>query len=239
MIELAKLEGLGESHFTEYEWLTETFNELGINGKDSDSENKKLYDGIRDTYWLDKDTGLYKFDKFNIESGSHLYFNGIKKLANHYREVLATPGNQQLLQEQTSEMSKGRAGSFIVAEHREELGSFRPKISQVINEHYFTDSNVTSLTADIGLRIMVKSFEDESGDIVKKTFVLCAICDKENDYAHTEKYHLSKNIKEICIKGEDEGIFYFCEHHDPRSLSKPLFLEKIERYDIFGSSHLT
>jgi hypothetical protein len=36
------------------------------------------------------------------------------------------------------------------------------------------------------------------------------------------------------VKGEDEGVFYNCSLHSPRVQADYLWLELVERYDVFG-----
>jgi len=58
-----------------------------------------------------------------------------------------------------------------------------------------------------------------------------------NDYTDSDKFHDTISIKEVCLKKDEEGIFYFCQHHDPEGPYKERrdygFAENIERYQPF------
>ena len=64
--------------------------------------------------------------------------------------------------------------------------------------------------------------------------VLCTTCDLDTDRTSEERYHSPNNVYEVCVKGENEGVFYNCAHHNPGKQPKPLFLEQLERFDVFG-----
>ncbi len=49
-----------------------------------------------------------------------------------------------------------------------------------------------------------------------------------------EQYHSARDVFEMCVKGENEGIFYNCREHAPSVGSDPVFLEQLERFDVFG-----
>jgi tetratricopeptide (TPR) repeat protein len=147
------------------------------------------------------------------------------------------------------------AGLFVVGELSEELGTMRNKVASRLNELIFDvrhrreelarrdgydglDSEAVNafsyaLTADIGLHVCVCPGGDpERGACSTK--VLCTTCDLDTDRAPNERYHLAHDIYEVCVKGENEGIFYNCLEHDPARQDDPTFLEKLERFDIFG-----
>lgn len=142
----------------------------------------------------------------------HLYLKGLVDLA-----------------ERLQEREKG--GLLVVGELREELGSFRSRIASELNDILFRpegriNPKAAALTADIGLAV-----EIEPGGEIK---VLCSTCDLDNDMTHGEQFHEPLNVYEVCVKGEHEGVFYNCRHHNPQSQSKPTFVELVERYDVFG-----
>jgi hypothetical protein len=39
-------------------------------------------------------------------------------------------------------------------------------------------------------------------------------------------------MTEVCVKGENEGIYYFCKEHVPDPDTE--FREKVERFNLFG-----
>jgi tetratricopeptide (TPR) repeat protein len=64
--------------------------------------------------------------------------------------------------------------------------------------------------------------------------ILCTTCDLDTDRTSMERYHSPNDVYEVCVKGENEGVFYNCAHHNPGQQPKPLFLEQLERFDVFG-----
>jgi len=124
---------------------------------------------------------------------------------------------------------------FIVSEISEEMGSYRHKVATSINQQFTNQSNkVRVLTADIGMAIRVKYLENKRRGIIE---LRCSRCHLNNDYTDGDKFHNIKNIKEVCLKGDDEGIFYYCRRHDPESIDRSFenygFAERIERYQPF------
>ena len=121
----------------------------------------------------------------------------------------------------------------------------RGKVAVRLNKHIFArgpgsargngdgdDGGATgpyALTSDIGLNACVIS--SAAGP---RTEVLCTTCDLDTDRAPEERYHVADDIHEVCVKGENEGIFYNCGDHDPSRRDDPAFLEQLERFDIFG-----
>jgi hypothetical protein len=87
-----------------------------------------------------------------------------------------------------------------------------------------------ALTADIGLHACVTSCEDADARVE----VLCTTCNLDTDRAPEESYHAAHDVYEVCVKGENEGVFYNCLEHDPARQGEPAFLEQLERFDIFG-----
>lgn len=121
---------------------------------------------------------------------------------------------------------------------------------------------VYALTSDVGLRVAVVSAQkrpepapdleeerprsqgnpsnepardtDRCGEKVGRARILCTTCDLDNDRTPDERYHDPREVYEVCVKGENEGIFYNCRYHNPVKQPEPLFLEQLERFDLFG-----
>jgi tetratricopeptide (TPR) repeat protein len=117
-------------------------------------------------------------------------------------------------------------GLLVLGELREELGTFRSRVAHQVNERLFkSDHRLHALTGDIGLKVHL-----EGGDMR----VLCSTCDLDNDLIPVERLHRIHEIHEVCVKGEDEAIFYNCDTHNPAEQDEPRWLEAVERYDLFG-----
>jgi tetratricopeptide (TPR) repeat protein len=155
-----------------------------------------------------------------------------------------------------------RGGLFVIGELSEELGTMRGKLAARINDYVFrvtsgttepsvtrsgkpsaqgdsADPSLCALTADIGLHICVHSaggVEAGTGPVGLRsmTHVLCATCNLDTDRVPDERYHEPLDVREVCVKGENEGIFYNCTEHNPLAQGDPVFLEQLERFDIFG-----
>ncbi len=100
-----------------------------------------------------------------------------------------------------------------------------------------------ALTGDIGLHLCIACGGEPGavGDpsvsgqkLPSRVEVLCTLCNLDTDRAPEERYHVAHDVYEVCVKGENEGIFYNCSEHDPAHQEEPTFLEKLERFDIFG-----
>lgn len=160
-------------------------------------------------------------NKIRKQSNQHLYLSGLIEVA----EAMAANERE-------------REQLLLIGELREELGTFRTSIAGTISDTFFNqgDGNrgvlkASALTADIGLRVRLTrrpSGEDRALD------VLCTTCDLDNDLVPKEQFHGLSEIREVCVKGEDEGVFYNCLLHDPRLRDEYLFVELVERYDVFG-----
>jgi hypothetical protein len=139
--------------------------------------------------------------------------------------------------------ARGGAGLFIVGELSEELGTMRGKIAAGLNRTVFRKRGIYALTGDIGLRTFSmgssptakgSKHASRSDDGARETRVLCTTCNLDTDRVAHERYHLSDDIHEVCVKGENEGMFYNCLEHEPSLQEEPAFLERLERFDVFG-----
>jgi hypothetical protein len=176
----------------------------------------------------------------------HNFLHGILRWARAYRQMR---GEQ-------------RPGLLVLGELSEELGTMRGKVAARLNEIVLAppdrpgkppdpdEDRFYALTSDIGLQLFVVPLEEEdssapqqgtppcaspsqqpSGSLIK---VLCTNCSLDTDRATEERYHAMHRLREVCVKGENEGIFYNCKEHDPSQQKEPIFLEQLERFDIFG-----
>jgi Beta-lactamase superfamily domain len=164
----------------------------------------------------------------------HSYLSGIADWARDYRQA----------------RGERRPGLFIIGELSDELGTMRGQVAARLNETILkpparggagpprTAARFYALTADIGLRMFV--VPDEHGgqvpaaDTKRRARVLCTTCNLDTDRVSKERFHQAPLIQEVCVKGENEGIFYNCQEHDPSTQEEPTFLEQLERFDIFG-----
>ena len=212
MTQLFKLSGLSIGN-QDNKWLQKIWDDII-------EKQTTLHRQINFALWLKgKSTEASPFKEISEDfkpPGSHLYLEGILEYARLFLRK-----------------RKGKKGLFIVSELREELGSFRNKIAESLNYHIFEPEVKKvhqALTADHGLEVII----DKISEGENKIQVLCSTCDLDNDTASEERYHDPLDIKEVCIKGEDEGIFYNCLRHDPGTQLDPMFVERMERYDVFG-----
>jgi tetratricopeptide (TPR) repeat protein len=115
----------------------------------------------------------------------------------------------------------------------------------------------SALTSDVGLRIFVVPAAPQERRVAERredprgsrpadqeaagreappkrgsARILCTTCELDTDRISDERYHSADCIREVCVKGENEGIFYNCTHHDPGA--EHVFLEQLERFDVFG-----
>ncbi len=162
----------------------------------------------------------------------HLYLTGLLKIAKAMRESAGK-----------GEPGKGPPPLLLIGELREELGTFRTRIASSISRAMFRraadEAHPVALTADIGLRVrLARSTEGEgrgAGVVDSQAItVLCSTCDLDNDLVPAERFHRPHEVSEVCVKGEDEGVFYNCPLHDPVSQPGHFWLESVERYDSFG-----
>jgi tetratricopeptide (TPR) repeat protein len=166
----------------------------------------------------------------------HNFLTGVLRWAREYS--LRWPKKQR----------PGPQGLFIVGELSEELGTMRGKIATRLNQHVFDARERRkgherlkldkakysglpyALTADIGLHVCVARDNDEHSRVE----VRCTTCNLDSDRSSQERYHPAHDVYEVCVKGENEGVFYNCLEHDPARQEESTFLERLERFDIFG-----
>jgi hypothetical protein len=131
----------------------------------------------------------------------------------------------------------GEPGLFVVGELSEELGTMRAKVAASINRWVFkrpkpaigpADApSAYALSGDVGLSTLIAGGRP-------RVRVLCTTCNLDADRVAEEQYHIASDVLETCVKGENEGIFYNCREHAPAQQDDPVFLEQLERFDIFG-----
>jgi Beta-lactamase superfamily domain len=150
----------------------------------------------------------------------HLFLGGVLEIA----RAMSNQERQQLL---------------LIGELRQELGSFRTRIAHSINTVVWNGSQTSrALTADIGLKVRLTKESprlcDDFGLDYSPVQVRCSTCALDNDLVDVERFHKPVQIHEVCVKGEDEGIFYNCLSHDPQRQRKPVWVEEVERLNLFG-----
>jgi hypothetical protein len=131
----------------------------------------------------------------------------------------------------------------VIGELSEELGTLRNKVAMGLNNTVFAtpvDEQQRrcfgALTSDIGLHVLIArpASQVNQGQAKTEAQVRCTICNLDTDRVPTERFHTPHQIHEVCVKGENEGIFYNCKEHNPATQQDPVFLEQLERFDIFG-----
>jgi glyoxylase-like metal-dependent hydrolase (beta-lactamase superfamily II)/tetratricopeptide (TPR) repeat protein len=146
----------------------------------------------------------------------HLYLTGLIEIAERMKE-------------------SEKSGLLLVGELREELGTFRTQIARRVRDAFFAGGTgpgrPSALTTDIGLRVRLSGPASHS---VRRSSILCSTCDLDNDLLDTERYHPPEEIHELCVKGEDEAVFYNCSLHDPRHRKDDYWVESVERFNVFG-----
>lgn len=180
--------------------------QFGFHSRPSRAERAAPTGGLRIT-------PLSPLDRVERPSRRHLYLTGLLKIADRLEEL----GREQ---------PTPRSRVLLVGELREELGTFRTRIASALNRGVFTNPRASrALTADIGLKLRVQR---------DHTTVLCTTCDLDNDLADVERFHEPRFIQEVCVKGEDEAVFYNCSVHEPLRQLHPVWIERVERFDPFG-----
>jgi hypothetical protein len=161
------------------------------------------------------DSGFLK----TMETWTHLYLHGLLAVA---KDIEAN--------------NRGVRRVLVVGELREQLGSFRGTIAREINRHVFhafdegdPDSfpppRPVAITADIGLRIRLTATHGQQ--------VHCSTCALNNDRLASERYHPSEEIRELCVKGDHEAMYWNCLSHDPSNCQPAVFVEQMGGYDPF------
>jgi tetratricopeptide (TPR) repeat protein len=163
----------------------------------------------------------------------HLYLRGLLGIARRMRK-----GHER---REAGELGRDRPPPLLlIGELREELGTFRTRIARNISEAIFrreaSEAHPSALTADIGLRVRIarSAAANTPEEEARAITVLCTTCDLDSDLIPHERFHRPHEIAEVCVKGEDEGVFYNCPFHDPRRQPENLWVETVERYDAFG-----
>jgi hypothetical protein len=210
-------------------------------GKERSDDLRRFWEGLEEAirqqvtfaFWLPEKDGAVSLPLEPIEAGTrwpkgHLYLIGLLEFARAYKEE-----RERL----------DRPGLLLVGELREELGSLRGKIANALNDEIFEASAMErsgsyededgcrALTTDVGLRLMIKRPNGKT-----QVSVLCSTCDLDNDRTRLERFHSPQEIREVNVKGENEGMFYNCSNHDPSRQTDPVFIERVERYDVFSAN---
>ncbi|MBN2415241.1 MBL fold metallo-hydrolase [bacterium] len=199
-----------------------TRNVLKLAAESDNKDLKLLADQFLYSYWYRNDEipKMSHVEEDRVKLGDHLFFKGVYSVLKNVIKSNSASKEQKLL---------------IISEFREEMGSYRNKVAHFLNEDLVRNDEIKCISADIGLVIRCLP---KTG----KMFVRCSLCNLNNDYDVKDKYYHPSEMKEVCLKGEDEGLFYFCKYHDPepthhqpnpRKLPKSEFAEKIERYHLF------
>jgi hypothetical protein len=168
-------------------------------------------------------------DRIRKQPEQHLYLNGLMEIAKRLRDSTR----------------QGPPPLLLIGELREELGTFRTRIAARISKAIFrpeADRGApAALTADIGLRVrLAHPASDHRGGACpldsddRGITVLCTTCDLDNDLVPGERFHRPGEVREVCVKGEDEGVFYNCLIHDPAPQPGNQWLEAVERFEPFG-----
>jgi hypothetical protein len=152
----------------------------------------------------------------------HLYLHGLLAVS------------KQLLSPSVSVTSESGPRVLVIGEFREQLGSFRGTIAREINERVFKptagDSVATchAVTADIGLRIRL-------ADAGVRNTILCSTCSHNNDRLDCERFHRPQQMREVCVKGDHEAMYWNCWLHDTGNRdSGAVFVERMGGYDPFA-----
>jgi ribonuclease BN (tRNA processing enzyme) len=162
-------------------------------------------------------------EEIKSDPPQHLYLTGLIEIA---KEIATASRRSEPL--------------LLIGELREELGTFRTRIARGIEKHCFHAEDEKSergrlgpsaLTADIGLRVRLLAAAPGEEPSCS---VLCTTCDLDTDLLPAERFHAPQKVREVCVKGEDEGVFYTCAIHDPQRPDDRVWVEAVERYNVFG-----
>jgi tetratricopeptide (TPR) repeat protein len=166
------------------------------------------------------------YDGGGRRESEHLYLHGLLAVAELMRAKSA------------DDDIDGRRRVLVIGEFREELGSFRGTIAREINRSVFSrlpeesaetaEHPCRAFTADIGLRIRL-------GSEGKGNRVLCSTCSLNNDRLDVERFHAPERMREVCVKGDHEAMYWSCDDHDPGARERPIFVEQMNGYDPFSA----
>jgi len=161
----------------------------------------------------------------NISGIEHNFLIGEVTSRNHLRWSGVTK-----IFESFSKTSSEEEKLFIISEFGEEQKSYRNKFAFYLNRVKEESQKIKCLTGDIGLQI---GLNVEEG---KKIMIQCTKCRQDNNLDLKDTFYEPNDIKEICIKQDDEGMVYYCKYHDSKSEKfenrdeKIEFIEKVERF---------
>jgi len=142
------------------------------------------------------------------------------------RQHLGYSGMKKIWEKMTESNVKNQL--MLISELHEEMGSFRTKMAAAFNKKAKRHENSPiTFTSDIGLHLL---FEETKEKPILK--IKCSQCARDNDLSKEDIFHAPEDITEVCIKGENEGIFYFCKEHAPDPDTE--FRERVERFNLFG-----
>ncbi len=166
-----------------------------------------------------------------IADRDHLFLHGLLAVANLINRKPAN-GN-----------GGGPPQVLVIGEFREQLGSFRGTIAREINSRVFNahvpdaKPRCVAFTADIGLRIRVGNEDSRVGNEDIRNRVLCSTCSVNNDRLDAERFHPAEPMREVCVKGDHEAMYWSCAAHDPgnRKTGAKVFVEQMGGYDPFSA----
>lgn len=126
------------------------------------------------------------------------------------------------------DVSEQRSRVLVVGELREHLGALRRTIADEINIHILgIQTRTIALTADVGLCIRI--------DDKERSRVLCSVCSLNNDRLDAERFHAPRDMREVCVKGDDEATYWMCGNHESES---SFFIEHCGSYrPLAAGSH--
>jgi tetratricopeptide (TPR) repeat protein len=126
-------------------------------------------------------------------------------------------------------LEKRNLQTLVVSEFREELGSFRRLIADYINKRFGSSRQMIAHTADtdFSMRLVLEGVYQTPSVNVR-----CSFCKLNNDCLPQDAYHNQREIREVCVKGEDDAMYYFCPRHTP-GYANQYFMEKLACYKPF------
>ncbi len=241
--------------------------ETNLAEENEDKKRKILEEVDRLKEWADKKnigavSEFAKSVKARMFPGvleAHLGASGIYKMWNEMLEKMKE--NWEYKKEDKERDNK----LIVIGEFREEMGSFRSKVAELLNNEFEKEldnkvKDVTEkdkekekyrklrcFTSEIGMAIHFKHTKSDNKEEVTVK-IQCSSCRHDNDlytlkmdgkdvsgisFDPKSTFHDVENIKEVCIKGDSEAMVYLCKEHVARP--KGLFIEHMDRYDLFNS----